>query len=151
MIRLIVESLLAYTLADLLTGIYHFVTDRGWNVASQVALFQQHHDRPAQLGVDLSPAIAGIPLMALALLGWHPVFFLALGTSVTLAQVPHYWAHHRGNRLVRFLQRLHLLLPPRHHARHHHGEFDRNYCVLSGWNNFWLNWVVRAPAQRLFR
>jgi hypothetical protein len=151
MVGFFVEFLAAYTLADLFTGVYHLITDRGWNVRSQVALFQGHHDDPAGLGLDLSPAVAGVPLMMLALIGWHPLFFVVLGMSTALGQVPHYWAHHRGNRLVRTLQWMHLILPPRHHARHHRGEFDRNFCVLSGWNNPWLNWVICRVGFRRVR
>jgi ubiquitin-conjugating enzyme E2 variant len=38
----------------------------------------------------------------------------------------------RGVRAVRALQRLHLLLSPEHHLRHHSGRHDRNYCLITG-------------------
>lgn len=136
-----VEALLAYALADAFTGIYHAATDKGFNIRSQVILFQQHHTSPAGMVPDFRPVILGIPLALIALLGWHPVFFLALGISISACQVPHYWAHHRRGRIVRALQQARIIISPRAHAVHHR-HFDRNFCTISGWNNFWLNWLL---------
>jgi MFS family permease len=135
------EALLAYVLADALTGLYHAATDRGWNIGWQVALFEQHHADPAGMVLDFWAAVLGVPLAAIAVFGWHPAFFIAFGLAISLCQVPHYWAHHRGPSWARVLQRWHMILPPREHAVHHRG-FDRNYCTLSGWNNAWLNRVL---------
>lgn len=57
------------------------------------------------------------------------------------------------SRLVRLLQKGHLLITPKYHARHHSGAHDDNYCVVNGWMNpildrtgFWrgLERVVHA-------
>ncbi len=146
MINLIVEVLLGYLVADALTGIYHAATDYGWNVRSQVALFQDHHDHPRGITRDPKPAFAGIPLMLCGTLG-HPAFFIVLGVTVSLSQVAHYYAHHRGSTVVRFLQSWHVIIPPHKHAIHHH-QFDRNFCILSGWNNCWLNWILSGCKSR---
>jgi Lipid desaturase domain len=140
----LLEIFIAYVLADLLGGLYHLATDHGCNIRSQVALFQWHHENPAAIGWDFKPAIGGIPILLLGVFWWHPIFFAALGIAVCFGQMPHYWAHHKVRHPVRFLQRARIILPPRHHARHHSGHFDQNYCVLSGWNNFWLNWIART-------
>ena len=48
----------------------------------------------------------------------------------------HMWAHATSvPASVRWLQRLGLVLSPERHARHHCGEFDRSYCMTSGWLN----------------
>jgi hypothetical protein len=140
---LIGEALLGYVAADALTGIYHAATDYGWNVRSQVDLFQDHHDHPRGITRDPKPAFAGVPLMLCAALG-HPAFFLVLGAAISLCQVSHYYAHHRGGAVVCFLQRWHVILPPREHAVHHR-DHDLNFCIVSGWNNRWLNWVLKFP------
>jgi len=140
------EGLLGYVVADALTGIYHAATDAGWNVRSQLDLFQNHHKHPRSMTFDLSPAVVGIPLMLCAALGWHVVFFLVLGAALSLCQVPHYYTHHRGGAVIRFLQRWHVILPPREHALHRR-QFDRNFCILSGWNNGWMNWVLGTNSE----
>jgi ubiquitin-conjugating enzyme E2 variant len=56
----------------------------------------------------------------------------------------HKWSHLDEERIpatVRALQRLHLVLPPAHHRRHHTAPFDTYYCITTGW----LNW----PLARL--
>ena len=54
---------------------------------------------------------------------------------------------------MRLLQKGHLLITPKYHARHHSRAHDDNYCVLNGWMNplldrtgFWrgLERVVHA-------
>ena len=37
--------------------------------------------------------------------------------------------------LVSWLQRLHLLQSPRHHGRHHAGNKDSHYCVITNFLN----------------
>lgn len=144
------EVLLAYLFVDLATGLYHFVTDRGWNFAGQVKLFQNHHETNWMDGYDWQPMVIGLPAMVLGL--WLGSSFLTAGGAFgILAQVPHYYAHRRSksrivHAIVRRLQRARIIIPPEEHAAHHNGTFDRNFCIFSGWNNFWLNWLV-APRS----
>jgi hypothetical protein len=142
----IAEVLAAYLIADLLTGIYHFATDRGWNFKGQVEMFQEHHDTNTMIGFDWQPMTAGLPAMVVGL--WlESSFLLALGSFGILAQVPHYYAHRRSaspvvHAAVRFLQRTGLIISPQHHAEHHRGAFDRNFCILSGWMNPVMNFLI---------
>jgi hypothetical protein len=148
------QVLAAYVLVDFLSGLYHLATDRGWNTAGQVRMFQEHHETNTMSGFDWQPSIVGFPAM-LAGLWFASPFLLASGALGILAQVPHYYAHRRSNSpavhaIVRALQRLGLIITPQHHAAHHRGAFNRNFCIVSGWNNFWLNpllsWLDRlAP------
>ena len=148
MLSALAQVLAAYLFVDLCTGIYHFATDRGWNTRKVVALFQDHHNTNTMEGFDWQPMWAGIPFLLLGL--WLESSFLIAGGSFgILAQVPHYYAHRRSrspavHRVVRWLQEAGLIISPEHHAGHHNGKFDCNFCILSGWNNWWFNHVARA-------
>ena len=141
------QVLAAWLLIDLLTGIYHFFTDRGWNLSHQVALFRDHHVNNRMLGFDWQPMLAGFPVM---LAGWfaESSFLLAAGSFAVLAQIPHYYAHiPNPPPAVRLLQRWGLMITPEHHAGHHGGKFDRNFCIFTGWADYVLNPLVRLfPA-----
>ena len=48
----------------------------------------------------------------------------------------HKWAHMDDRpRIVTWLQRLHLILPPEHHQIHHTPPFNTYYCITCGWLN----------------
>ena len=78
--------------------------------------------------------------------GWLPMMW-TLAIAGIGAQVPHYYAHNEtNNRLVHLLQAAGLFIKPRHHADHHRGNFDQNFCVFAGWHDWWLNRLVaRRP------
>lgn len=145
MIWALIQVVAAYLLVDLLTGLYHFATDKGWNFPSQVAMFQDHHETNTMAGFDWQPSLLGLPAMGFGL--WLGSSFLtAAGAFGILSQVPHYYAHRRSESprvhgLVRLLQRTGLILDPQHHAEHHR-DFDRNFCILSGWCNPLLNSLI---------
>lgn len=137
------QVLAAWLLIDLATGVYHFVTDRGWNFANQVEQFRDHHVHNRMIGFDWQPMVAGVPVM---LAGWfaESSFLLAAGAFAVLAQIPHYYAHVPNPPAVaRLLQRLGLMISPEHHAGHHGGKFDRNFCIFTGWADLLLNPIVR--------
>jgi hypothetical protein len=76
----------AYVLVDLLTGIYHYVTDRGWNQAHIVALFQDHHVTNTMEGFDWQPMLYGLPAMVLGL-WFESSFLIAAGSFGVLSQI----------------------------------------------------------------
>jgi hypothetical protein len=148
MVSSALQVLAAYVLVDLLTGLYHWATDKGFNHAHQVRLFTLHHDTNTMEGFDWQPSVIGLPAMLLGLVLCSP-FLLAAGAFGVLSQVPHYYAHRRSqselvHHFVRILQLSGLMISPQHHAAHHDGRFDRNFCIFSGWNNWWLNRLVAA-------
>ena len=59
MIITIFEAIGAYLLADLMTGVYHLATDRGWNIGRQVEIFQQHHAQTEAMVLDLRSLFLG--------------------------------------------------------------------------------------------
>jgi len=140
---MMIEILFAYLVVDALTGIYHLMTDKGFNLQHQVDLFEEHHRTNTMEGFDWQPLVVAIPLLVLG--AWNRSLFL---TSASLfgcvAQVPHYLAHHsdKSGRVVRLLQATRVIIHPKHHAVHHNGKFNRNYCILSGWNNWWMNTLL---------
>lgn len=57
-------------------------------------------------------------------------FFTAFTSQI------HKWAHmDTPPRVVAFLQRVRLVLPPEHHALHHSPPYSRSYCITVGWMN----------------
>ena len=149
MISIALQIVLAYVAVDLATGLYHYATDRGWNFRRQVELFELHHRAPKMDGFDWQPSLAAVPALVAGLwMGWP--FLIAAGLFGVLAQVPHYWAH-QGSSLpfVPWLQRTGIIMSAEHHARHHDGRFDSHFCILSGWNNWWLDWLLARPNSHM--
>jgi palmitoyl-[glycerolipid] 3-(E)-desaturase len=144
MLNVLLQVFAAYVIIDLITGIYHILTDKGWNpIHSQVELFQRHHRDSSMDSIDWRPSVVAIPLLILSIYAGSP-FLIALSTLGIFAQVPHYWAHRRNNHiLITWLQELRLIISREHHSDHHRDNFNKNFCVFSGWNNWWLNWVVK--------
>lgn len=146
-----------YALADLVTGICHWLCDRVLHPATPilgralVRAFREHHDDPLAmtrggfLSVNGTTALVALPLpAALAALppprGAAGVAVHAAGLALALGAVAtnqlHAWAHaRRVPRAVAGLQRRGVVLSPRAHALHHRGAHDRAYCVTTGWWN----------------
>lgn len=146
-----IQIFLAYLLVDFLTGLYHFATDKGWNFQYHVKLFNLHHETNTMESIDWQPAVVAIPALLYGLYAQSP-FWIAGGIFGCAAQVPHYYAHCRSksqivHHLVRVLQLSGLIISPSHHAEHHNGVFDRNFCIFSGWNNRWMNPVILGDVS----
>lgn len=63
------------------------------------------------------------------------ILYLKLLFGAYGSSIGHFYAHvprRERPRLVRLLQRLHLLLPHRHHAQHHRSPYDRHMASVSG-------------------
>ena len=56
-------------------------------------------------------------------------------------QVGHYYAHcaHVAPQVVKFLQRLHILLPPSQHWKHHKAPYETNFGIVNGLTNHHIN------------
>ena len=142
----VIEVVLAWFLVDLLTGLYHFATDKGYNFKYQVDLFNDHHQTNTMAGFDWQPMVVGTPALLLGV--WiESSFIVALGSFAILAQVPHYYAHVTNPpRYIIFLQKIGLMISPEHHAAHHDGTYNRNFCIFTGWCDYLLNpflWLLR--------
>jgi plasmanylethanolamine desaturase len=149
--------------ADLASGVVHWLCDRFGSEATPwvgrylIAGFRQHHRDPSALARHAvwersgANAFAALPVLAAAHLalgriddravaGFALGAALAFSVLVALANEIHLQAHRAAPpRPVAWLQRLRLILPPEHHARHHRGAHDRAYCIATGWSNLLLD------------
>ena len=153
---------LAFVLGDFVGGLVHWAADTYFSEDTPVvgpALvkpFRQHHIFPRDICTHTLVSLVGnvcilaVPVLALCLfLLWvsqHGLLaFAILGTTLMVAatvatNVFHKWAHQeRPSAGVRWLQRLRLVLEPRHHQLHHTEPFERHYCITNGWLNPLLN------------
>lgn len=142
----------AYILIDALSGLYHLATDKGFNTANQIEMFQQHHITNTMQGFDWQTFAVALPIVGVG--AWfHSTFWIACGVFAALTQVTHYYAHKNSrsklaHHIVRVLQITHIIVPRESHQRHHSPPHARDFCLLSGWNNFWLNPIVRMVDRR---
>lgn len=151
--------LIGHALADLVTGIAHWLCDRVFDEHAPllgpliVKGFRDHHVDPLGitrhdfLGVNGNTALPAVPVLAAALVLPAPalgettaIFAWSLFAGVVLSAVAtnqlHAWAHaERVPRPVAWAQRRGLVLSPGAHAIHHAGKHDVAYCVTTGWWN----------------
>jgi len=165
----------AYLLADLLTGLVHFLGDSFGSVDTPVLgltfvlPFRSHHAQPGDICEHDFVATNGNNAFATLLLvgpllffsplrqggGWAVVgaFALVLSLSLMLTNQIHKWAHvSHPPPLVRPLQRLGVLLSPERHESHHRPPYVGGYCVTSGLCNRLLDPIGFFPfLERVIR
>jgi hypothetical protein len=143
--------------ADFVSGLLHWGFDTWFDdgvrpLTRMVYIVREHHLRPARIFRYRLRDEAGLlswfgigvaaPLYGAAHLRHEPATKQRLGlaaagvtvaTQVTLMLEFHKWGHRaRRGRAVRLLQGAHLLLSPETHLRHHAGDHDSNYCLITG-------------------
>jgi hypothetical protein len=150
--------LAAGAVADLLSGVVHWTADtwgrESWPVVGPRVLrpFRVHHVNPEDmLGrgfLDLNGDVALLTLPILAAAWLMPAgtgaglvaasFFTAWAAWALPTNQVHQWAHMpRPPRVVRWLQRARVILPPATHRVHHASPYATHYCIATGWNNAW--------------
>jgi len=75
------------------------------------------------------------------LVGAFPVamhILVYVGILSSVAEVSHYLCHSSDSALAMFLGNMRVLLPKRHHARHHLQD-NKNYAFLNGFSDPLLN------------
>ena len=149
--------LAGYLCADFLAGAVHWLADRYFDPTTRllgpllIAPFREHHVDPMSIARhdffevsgnnSLVTAPAALGLLALPRAhDFESSLVCVFGFAATLALVAtnqfHGWAHAPSPpRFARVLHALGIILTPRRHAQHHHSNFDRAYCVTSGWLN----------------
>jgi len=154
--------LVAYAVADLASGIVHFLLDNFGSpdtpVIGQkfVKPFRDHHVDPMAMTQGDFIAVNAdnvfvclpvlIPVVVFMDVGEHPfvgVFLVALVAGVIMTNQLHKWAHMPTvPRLVAAAQRSGVVLSKEHHSVHHSGGYDSNYCITWGHLDVLLNRFV---------
>jgi len=154
-----------FLLADFTSGFVHWMADTWGSVElpllgkALLRPFREHHVDPKAMTrhdyieTNGSNCLISLPWAVGALCipydveGWEAagVFWSgAIGSMifwVMMTNQIHKWSHFEQRELpavIRWAQRLHLILPPAHHDVHHTPPFDRYYCITTGW----LNWPL---------
>lgn len=144
----VAQILLAWYLADLLSGIVHFAFDNAdvLGIAHLPVLGRLHATGLLHHADQLSVTrftfwqttqdgfVASIPFWPLAYFcPWFWVPFIFGSVLAARVHVWVHWPHHHNGPVVLWLQRWGVILSPRHHAAHHKAPHDRSYCGLNGW------------------
>jgi ubiquitin-conjugating enzyme E2 variant len=141
-----------YLAADLASGLVHWFCDRFFDEYTQlvgpilIRPFREHHRDPLEMTRHGFLELTGNSCLGLApalALGWWcaggpsvDALVLSFSGGVVLTNVLHKWAHAAtAPVVVRWLQRVRLVLAPAAHARHHRAGHAGGYCVTSGWLN----------------
>ena len=153
----------AYAVADLASGIVHYLLDNFGSpdtpVIGQkfVKPFRDHHVDPMAMtqgdfiAVNADNVFVCLPVIIPAFFfldtGAHPyagVFIVGLVSGVIMTNQLHKWAHMPTvPRLVAAAQRTGVVLSKEHHSVHHSGAYDRNYCITWGHLDVLLNRVIK--------
>jgi hypothetical protein len=154
----VASFLLAFVLTDFLNGLVHMFMDNSDGYDSIfgpfIANFHLHHKimqykKHNLLVVYYNESgskvwLVGYLFVVSQLLGiseTHPVLLhvlVYLGILSSVAEVSHYLCHSSDATLTMLFGKLGVLLPKRHHARHHL-EDNRNYAFLNGFTDPLLN------------
>jgi hypothetical protein len=162
---LLAGAAFGFILADFVSGFVHWAADT-WGSTDLPLLgktlirpFREHHVDPKAMTkhdyIETNGAncMISVPVAAMTLAiplhieGWvAPALFtvVSMGSMifwVMMTNQIHKWSHLEPEEtpaLLRWAQRLHLVLPPAHHQRHHTPPFDTYYCITTGW----LNWPL---------
>ncbi len=144
------QILVGWLLADLLTGIVHWVMDRfgkeSWPVVGPLIIRannEHHADALDFLGASLLKRNRGLWVLVALISG---IWVFTLGPSVlwatttlvaTLSGEIHVLAHRPGKPglVMRTLRAAGLVQSPAQHARHHRAPNSACYCVVTNWLN----------------
>lgn len=152
----------AFVLADFVNGVIHMIMDHNDSYDSVagplVAAFHLHHKTPMYkvnpLHVvyfnETGAKVWLVPYLLAALFivsrSPHPALshlLVYFGILSSVAEVSHYLCHTSTSRWTLFLGEIGVLLPKRHHARHH-GADNNNYAFLNGCTDPLINLIARA-------
>jgi len=154
---------LAFFITDFINGVVHMLMDNNDRYDSIfgpfIANFHLHHKVMQYKKHNLVVVyfnesgskvwLVGYLLavyLSLGLLQARPValhLLVYVGILSSVAEVSHYLCHSSDSALSMFLAKSWVLLPKRHHARHHL-EDNRNYAFLNGFTDPLLNLCAAA-------
>lgn len=172
--QLVSAFILGLFLLDWFSGFVHWTYDTWFDehipgFQRSVSIAREHHVMPYhivgygfrdQVSYSSWPAFVFVAPIGAVLSVWGPQSLAAyigvlLCTLVCLGMIFGSHCHLLGHepaksRLIRFLQRAHLLISPAYHRLHHDSNHDTRYGVVNGWSNlicdrigFW-RWLERG-------
>ena len=144
---ILVRATLVILLLDFVSGIVHWAMDSYGHPDSPVmgriyiGPNIRHHRYPREFmartylqsswDLLLIGALILAAAWALGRVPWEVWLFVAMGSNAILF---HKWMHRtrrENGPIISLLHDLRLIQTPRHHARHHSGAKDTNYCVIT--------------------
>jgi plasmanylethanolamine desaturase len=150
--------LAAYAVADLASGIVHYLLDNFGSPETPVIgqkfvkPFRDHHTDPMAMthgdfiAVNADNVFVCLPVIIPAFffleVTHHPyagVFIIGLVGGVIMTNQLHKWAH---------MPSVPRLLSKEHHSVHHSGAYDSNYCITWGHLDMVLNRVVARHKRQ---
>jgi hypothetical protein len=153
---ILVTLLAAMFVADFVSGFLHWMFDTWWSettpiVRRMVIMVREHHVYPGRIfkfGIFHDAGTLSWITVFLTLPLYVAVWltkvttmaqgYFVLGAVVTTVLIVFMLEFHKAGHSpcapswVRALQKLGLVLSPKHHLAHHHGAHDRNYCLING-------------------
>ena len=148
---LLVDVAACVFIADFLSGFFHWLEDaygqEEWPITGKLITKPNilHHHEPAYFtrhgwfkSADLLLVMGALVLLAAWLMNrltWEVVLAVAIGAN---ANEVHKWTHRtrrENGRLICSFQDIGVLQSRSHHARHHRGQKNTHYCVITNYLN----------------
>ena len=156
----IIIFMLSYFITDFLNGCVHMYMDNNERYTSLmgpfITSFHLHHRTPKYKHFSIfkiyfnesGPKFWLVPFLmltiVLSLFSVNEYFLLSLilvGILSSLAEVSHFLCHNSTSKVVVFLQKMNILLSPKHHAMHHEKD-NESYAFLNGMSDFLLDRIA---------
>lgn len=155
-IIVIIELIVIILLADLISGVAHWIQDRFDSkylyALNNMIIYHatEHHETPDKLlqytwlERNKTPFIALISITAISyftnILYWEAFMFFFI---FLFSGEIHYYSHQtpkNNGRFISFLQKMKLIQDPSHHATHHKTT-TKHYCIITNTLNPLLDFV----------
>ncbi len=152
--------LLAYFLTDFINGYVHLYMDNNHNYEGMmgpfVCSFHLHHRHPTYRNLSLVRIYFNesgakfwlVPFLLMTILlsltDMNSTILMTLifiGILSSVAEVSHFLCHNGKGKIVKFLQKIGVLLSMEHHSKHHE-EDNQSYAFLNGMSDFMLDAIA---------
>ena len=161
-----------YLFADFASGLVHWFCDTFFEERTPllgkllIQPFREHHRDPQAITrhgffeLNGNNCLAMIPILFFAWWAGGPTagstlsqfghsFLFTVALTIFATNQFHRWAHAQKPPVVaRWLQQSGLILKPERHQRHHR-DFNREFCMTSGWMNSLLDALLFFPRVEL--
>jgi hypothetical protein len=165
-VRQIIALIVAFLVTDFINGLIHMYMDRNDDYESfagpLIANFHLHHKTPRYKSNPLFIVyfnetgskiwLVGYLLIVVFFFEAHilnaTVLYVLVYTGIlsSIAEVSHYLSHNSSSTIAMFLSRSGLLLPKRHHAKHHLQD-NKNYAFLNGFSDPLINLIAKKYSE----